>query len=79
MKKMKTARGLARAQRRSQGGGDRMLAPSAAAQAAQLADRKRAARKIAVKLYHKAGAGIGDCNPRRAEQSQNDRAARLAA
>jgi hypothetical protein len=58
MKTMKTPRGTARAQRRIHGGGKNMGAPSAAAQAAQQGEQKRAARKLAVSLYHKAGAGI---------------------
>lgn len=58
MKTMKIARGTARAQRRTAGGHEHMKPPSAAAQAAQFADRRRANRKLAVALYHKAGAGI---------------------
>jgi hypothetical protein len=53
MKAMKIARGTTRAQRRATGG-----PLSAAAQAAREADRKRWSRNLAVKLYHKAGAGI---------------------
>lgn len=58
MKKMKVQRGTARATRRELGGRDRMRPPSAIAQGAQLAAQARANRKLAVKLFHKAGAGI---------------------
>lgn len=59
MKTMKTARGTARAQRRSNRIEGKMAPPSTAAHAAQLADQARANRKLAVKLYHKSGEGIG--------------------
>lgn len=58
MKEMKVARGTARASRRIHGGRTNMAAPSATAQAAMLADRLKANRKLGVKLFHKAGAGI---------------------
>jgi hypothetical protein len=58
MTKTKTPRGSARAQRRINGGGYLMAAPSPAAQAAQRVDLQRANRKLAVALYHKAGAGL---------------------
>jgi hypothetical protein len=35
-----------------------MKAPSAAAQATQMADQARANRKLSVKLFHTSGAGI---------------------
>ena len=58
MKEMNVARGTARAERRATGGRSMMKAPSAAAQAAMLAHQRLANRKLAVKLFHKSGAGI---------------------
>jgi hypothetical protein len=63
----KVARGTARAQRRvgmvKKGSkpadvAGTMAPPSATALAAQVADTKRANRKLGIKLYNKAGAGI---------------------
>jgi hypothetical protein len=58
MKKMKVARGTARAQRRTAGGRTLMKPPSVDAQVAQAADQALANHKLSVKLFHKSGAGI---------------------